>query len=210
MNLVYKYGALSTSLGSDLRKQMSLGHEYYNKLVEAENERRKAAWEGDKPPAPPHDDCSCDSCKDHWTALRKKLRDIPPLDIKIFRVQFVLKGLFWGTYLKIEQAFDAAWKKTDMCNTVRFKSWRKGQLAAVQIQKGHRADLQFRLEKAPDSRKGRRARDGRGRYLLQLRIGTSGSTPIFCDPIKLELHRIPKGLPTWVIVTLKWIADRER
>ena len=225
--LVYKYGARS-SQDSALLDQMRLGRRYYNALVEAENDRRRAAWGGDHPPAPddPHETCVCDecvqepnpehtscrckTCKAHWKAVRQRVLDTPPLDVKPLYAEARAQGLHWGTCLAIGQAFSAAWTKTSALRTVRFRSWRQGDVAAVQIQLTNKPDSLVRLCKAPDARTGRRARNGLGRHTVQIRIGSNADrSPIFCDPIRIEKHRELSGRIAWVHVRRKRIADRE-
>jgi hypothetical protein len=223
---VYKFGALPVA-GDLIRDQMRLGREYYNSLVEAENERRQRIWGGEKVPAPPHEDCvcercaqkraedtkgvhkncTCNECQEHWNTIRARAKEEPFLDYKPLRAEAVTKGLYWGTYLKIEEAFSAAQKKTKIWHLVRFRSWRQGGLIAVQIQKGGKADRYFRVEKAPDPRTGKR---GGQRHRIQIRIGTAKQAPIWSEPVSFEQHRYPLGTPTWVLVTLEYDGDRER
>lgn len=201
MNKVFKFGALAACDG--VREQMRLGRMYYNRLVEAENERRKAAWGGDHPPPPPHEDCKCGECKAHWKAIRAAVRAAPPLDLKPFRSE---SGLYWGTYLKIEEAFKAAWTKTSSLHKVRFRSWRQGDLIAVQIQKGKNSAFQYRVCKVDDPRTGRRAGQ---RHTLQIRIGSDHRKPVWSEPIPFTRHRPIEGEVTWAIVTRGYVADRE-
>lgn len=206
---VYNYGARAQSVGPELRNQMRLGHEYYNRLVEAENERRTRAW-GDK--RPPHEDCGCKRCKQHWRDLSARVRAAPRLDKIPLRAEATKAGLDWGTYLMVERAFDAACRSTRASRTLRFRPRRKGVLAAVQIQRGCDPERRYLLERAPDPRTGRRARDGRGRHTIRLRIGSTGPgnrTPVWSEPVQLELHRVPEGTAKWVLVTLRRQADRE-
>lgn len=245
---VYKYGA-RPSRDPDLLQQMKLGRQYYNALVEAENERRRIGWGGDSPPPPPHqgrcqckecqaewkktspphkkycgcdaceehhkahptghESCQCTKCKAHWTAVRAAVRAVPLLDTKALRAVFIQKGLYWGTYLVIEQAFAAAWKSTSVLRTVRFRSWQKGDVAAVQIQPNVIPTSYARVHKAPDSRTGRRARGGLGRHTVEIRIGSNGRTPVFCEPIRIEKHRELSGRIVWVHVRRRYVADRE-
>lgn len=207
---VYRYGARADSIGPQLRDQMDLGHRYYNRLVEAENARRREAWGCDRPPAPPHDDCACDDCCAHWQSVRKTVKEAGWLDVKPLRAEAVEAGLFWGTYLVIEQAFKAAVQKTDLLRTVRFRSWRQGAQAAVQIQKGVKGQRWWRLTPQADGRQGRRSRGQRGRYLVQIRIGSDGREPVWSEPVRIERHRLHEGRVVWVRVVTTWVGDRER
>jgi hypothetical protein len=203
---VYKYGARPAD--NDIRHQMRLGRDYYNQLVKAENARRQATWGGERPPVPPHDDCRCTVCKAHWKGVRASMREIPLLDFNLQRASRPA-GLYWGTYLLIEQAFAAAWKSTDPLHLVRYRSWRQGDVVGAQIQAKSSPDRLFRIEQAPDPRTGRRARNGLGRHTLRLRIDSDGIKPIWSEPIPFELHRPMQGRVTWVTVTRKFVANRE-
>jgi len=195
---------------------MRLGHRYYNTLVEAENLRRKEIWGGDAPPAPPHPaekdkpPCRCVECQAHWKALYAKARETPPLDLKPFRAAAVAGGLYWGTYLLIEEAFSSAWKETKVTHSVSFRPWRKGQVAGVQIMRAvhdrNEGISMYRIESAPDHRTGRRAGQ---RATLRLRVGSNGRDPVWSEPVPFERHRAIEGRPTWVKVRLDFVADRE-
>lgn len=210
---VYRYGALRP--GKDIRDQMWQGHRYYNRLCEAENNRRVALWGGNLPPLPPHPDqtpsCTCKDCRKHWSDLRIRMRTAPLLDVKPLRAAAVKGGLYFGTYLLIEQSFAAACKKTSHFRRVSFHSHRQGMIAGVQVQLPYRkrntTHMIYRVAKAPDSRTGRR----RGqRATVQIRIGSDEKRrPIFCEPIRIEQHRPLTGSPTWIQVVLKYVADRE-
>lgn len=216
---VYRYGALPAC--DAIRRQMRLGHEYYNELVEAENARRQKAWGAEYPPPPPHPResktdpaCKCAACKAHWKAIRDRVCEQPPLDLRPLRARAVKRGLYNGTYLLIEQAFSAAWKKTNPARRVSFRSWRKGAICGVQIQKDYRergrTDTLYRIADAPDPRKGRRARNGRGRKTLQIRVGSDNKRkPIMSEPIRFEKHRMMSGEIVWIQVVLRYRADRE-
>lgn len=204
---VYKYGARAKSLGPKLREQMHLGHAYYNALVEAENARRRSAWQGESPSAPPHEDCKCDDCKAHWRDVRLRFREVGHLDVKPLRAEYSGRGLHWGTYLLIEQAFEQACKTTSLLHTVRFRSRRSGLVAGVQIQSNvSDADRIWRMARADDPRQGRRAGQ---RHTVQIRVGSEGRSPIWSEPIDIEYHRPHEGRVAWVRVHLDRVADRE-
>jgi hypothetical protein len=236
---VYKYGARPPADGGTLiREQMALGHRYYNALVRAENDRRANAWYDGNPPGPPHSDCDCDvcerwqppapppphpnekdqeackcaACKAHWQGLVRAVREAPPLDLKPLRTEFRARGLFWGTYLAIEQAFNLAWKKRRATKRVKFRSRRKGSMVCgIQVMKDKQTDPStlFRIQKTPDPRTGRRAQNGRGRYAVQIRVGSKGRDPIWSEPMGFEMHRLIEGVVTWVHVRVRRVADRE-
>lgn len=210
---VYQYGARPQSIGPLLRAQMRLGHTYYNRLVEAENARRKVLWGGDHAPAPPHEECRCVECGAHWKAVADAVYAKPQLDLKPLRSRIVSEGLTcWGTYLVVEQAFAAALKTTKPWHSLRFRSWRQGMSAAIQLQPGtrERAHLWWRLTPAADPRTGKRAQDGRGRHTVEIRIGSEGRQPVFSEPIQIAYHRPHAGEVTWVSVQLRQDGPRER
>lgn len=208
---VYKYGA-KPRLCEAILRQMRLGHAYYNRLVEAENARRREAWGGDYAPAPPHDDCEakdCPECKAHWKGVRDAVRAMR-LDLKPLRAAVVVEGLFWGTYLVVEQAFSQAVRTTDPTQGVRFRSWRQGSVAAVQIQKANPdPNRWWRMFPDPSREQGRTGRRRGRAYTAQIRLGTEGREPVWCDPIPLERHRPHEGRVAWVRVHLNYVADRE-
>ena len=212
---VYKFGARSPGEATLLRAQMKLGREYYNALVEVENKRRQKAWGAETVPAPPHEDCKlpkCLECRDHWRAIRKRVRDEPLIDFKPLRAEFADRGLYWGTYLCIEDAFARAWKDRDSLRLVKFRSWRHGGIAGVQIQKAtwqrSMGTTMFETASAGDTRTGRRARFG-GRRVARLRIGSEDRAPLWCEDVPYEQHRAIEGRVTWVKIAMKYRGDRE-
>ncbi len=209
---VYKFGARTPDNAPDLRNQMTLGRDYYNTLVEAENKRRQTAWGSETVPSPPHDDCKCDLCKAHWKAVRKRVRVEPLLDRKPLRKIFTEKGLFWGTYLCIEDAFVRACKDRDVLKLVKFRSWREGGVVGVQVQKvvwnRNQGSDYFRNLSRPDNRTGRVVRYG-GRKKVQLRMGSKGVTPIWSEEVAIEQHRAIEGRVAWVKVQMKYRNGKE-
>jgi hypothetical protein len=211
---VFKYGL---QLGdAAMREQMRKGRGYYNKLVEAENERKKKIWEDDRIPEAPHPPtenekgetvfCKCQECKAFWKEMRsgyfKANKIIGPLDKKSLREQAAADGLYWGTYLLVERAFDRAVSDTKWYNTVKFRSWKQGGYMGVEIQDGVDHDKMFRIEKAPDSRTGKRAGQ---RHTLQIKTGSNS----WSDPVSFEMHRPLLGRVTWVQVSMKYRGERE-
>jgi transposase len=210
MNRVYKYGALPPELGGVLRSQITLAREYYNALIEAENDRRKAVWNSDTVPPPPHEhkqEKPCDECLAHWKAIRDKYRATPFVDIKPYRAKASEGGLYWGTYLMVEESFNAAVKKTSCLLPVKFKSWKSGGIMGVQIQRGKLQDSQFKISRAEDPRTGRRAGQ---RHTIKFRIGTENNHEItWTDSIKFEMHRPLDGRPTWAKASVQYRGTRE-
>jgi hypothetical protein len=208
---VFRFGALPPAKDGAIRYQMRLGRDYYNRLVEAENARRRAMWGGDRPPPPPHEHANgeskdCSECKEHWEALRKAYRETSLLDVKPVRAAAIAEGLYCGTYRQVEESFAAAWKKTDTFSLVRFRSWRQGGLMSVQIQCGCDADRYFQIRAADDPRTGRRKNQ---RHTVRLRIGSDGQRPIWSEAVRLEMHRPIQGIVAWAKVCLAYSGDRE-
>lgn len=206
---VFRYGALPPSPQSPIREQLNRAREYYNKLIEAENLRRLAIWAMDRAPKPHDhengDGDKCPECAEWWRTFREHFWGSPPLDQKPFRAR-AKRDLYWGTYLMAEEAFSAAWKKTDCFSFVRFKSWKKGGVMGIQVQPRTNPDQYFRIDKAPDGRKGRCAGQ---RHVVRVRIGSSGKNIIWSDPIRIELHRPFEGRPKWVKICLSYRGKRE-
>lgn len=222
----FKYGALPPNAYGKIREQLKLGHKYYNKLVEAENLRRKKIWGDEECPMPNHPPktvinektgkktvkfCHCEECVADWKALRVGFYSYPKLDIKPLRSEASKAGLYWGTYVKVEEAFDAAQKKTKFYDLVKFKSWSKGGIVAVQIQKKHHLsnlylDNFYKIESLPDNRTGYRKGQ---RHSIRLRVGTEAGNPILSDPVSFEMHRPLEGIPTWILICLKYSGERE-
>jgi hypothetical protein len=210
MNRVFKYGALPPELGGALRAQITLAREYYNTLVEAENTRRRAIWGSENVPPPPHehgDEKSCEECVAHWKKIKDKYFSTPFLDLKPLRAKAIRRGLYCGSYLMVEESFNAAVKKTSCLSLVRFKSWKTGGLMGVQIQRKTADNRMFRIARTDDPRTGRRA--GR-RHSIQFRVGTDENREIiWSDPIMFEMHRPFIGRPTWAKAYMRYRNGRE-
>ena len=230
---VFKYGARPVNQESLIRDQMKLARNYYNKLVETENKRRQQAWGSEKPPPPPHPPeevvlpdgskktkwCRCEECKTHWKTLREAYYALDNLDKKPLRAAASSWGLYWGSYLLVEQAFDQAQKTTVYYDPVRFRGWRKGGQAGLQIQNGKNTDSLFKVEEIPDpepsarsKKNDRRAGKGKRRgqlRTLRIRIGTEGRTPIWSDPIIFKMHRPLEGTVCWLKICMFYRGDRE-
>lgn len=209
---VFKYGAFPPPKESSIRQQMKLARNYYNSLVEAENARRKKMWDGESPPKPPHDHDNgdsrkCDECRIFWKGLRDQYREFPLLDLKPIRSKASENGLYWGSYLIVEQAFAAAWKKTDVFSLVKYRSWKQGGYAGVQVQQAKRADSFFRIEHREDPRTGKKRRGTR--YKISIRIGTNKKQLIWSDPINFIMHRPLQGRPTWAEICMHYRGEKE-
>jgi len=218
---VYKYGALPPEKESAIRQQMKLSRDYYNKLVETENKRRTEIWGGEKPqwphePVETTDDeteskkityCKCDQCEKYYHDVIDKYKRLPFLDKKPIRAEAVKNGLYWGTYLIAEQAFDAAVKKTKCFSLVKYRSWKKGGYAGVQVQLVSKPGTKYKIEHADDPRAGRRKGQ---RHMVYLRVGSDEKQqPIWSDPIKFEMHRPIYGRVTWIKICMHYRGERE-
>lgn len=208
---VYKYGALDPK-DDRIREQMRLGHRYYNALVEAENARRREIWQADTS-APAEHGCQqgggkkkCSVCKEHFDAIRSRARERGFLDLKPIRREFSNAGLYWGTYLQIERAFGQAQKDTSIYHPLRFRPWRNGAMAGVQIQASDNPSYFLQMAPADDPRTGRRAGQ---RHHVWLRLGTDKNKPVWSNPIPVELSRRPQGVVRWAYVQVKRSGDRE-
>ena len=216
---VFKYGAFPPEKDGAIRQQMKLGRDYYNKLVEAENARRKSVWGGEKPvwphtPVETTDDdgqkkttrCKCDECQRYYVQVIAAYKAMGFLDLKPLRADAAAGGLYWGTYLIVEESFNAAVKTTKCFDLVKYRSWREGGYMGAQIQKVRTADAVFRLRHREDPRTGRRLGT---RYNCMIRVGTQDGKPKWSDPIDLVLHRPLCGRPTWLKACMKFRGGKE-
>lgn len=211
MTIVYKYGALPPAKDGSIRNQIKLAREYYNKLIEAENKRRSMAWGQDLCPRPdPHEHPEkgkCSMCVAHYKAIRDKYFALAPLDVKPLRAVAADSGLYWGTYLMVEESFSAAWKKTKPTEPVRFRSWKQGGVMGVQLQKRRPLSAVTRVSSITDNRTGRRANQ---RQSIKIRVGTrERNIPVWSDAIEFEKHRQILGDIAWVKVCLSFAGERE-
>lgn len=125
-------------------------------------------------------------------------------------------GLYWGTYLLIERAMEAAARGKD---DPKFKRFRGDGRVGVQIQKGMTVaelfsgeDTRLRIRPLPegtwDTRPGRRhALTG-----LQIRIGSEKGKPVWATFEDLLQHRpLPEdGIIKWAWLKLERIGTRTR
>lgn len=112
----------------------------------------------------------------------------------------------------IEDAFAMACKDRSVLRLVKFRSWRDGGVAAVQIQRAawerDGGASMYRTRAQVDNRTGRRTKHG-GRQTLEIRIGSDGRNPIWSEPVRYEQHREAVGRPTWIKVSMKYRGDLE-
>lgn len=232
---VFEFGGRPTLWNGAIRAQIKLGRvALYNMLTEGENERRQQAWGGEHPspphdecgcekckayreerertndrrkPKPPHETCRCEECRAYWKKIGDAYFATKPVDVIPYRTAAVEKGLYWGTYLMVEQAFSAAWKDRKYYYPVRFRSWRDGGVMGVRIQADAKPENFFRITKIQDNRVGKR----RGqRHAVCVRVGSDAlGNPIWSDPISFEMHRPIQGRVKQVQICLSFRGDRE-
>lgn len=228
---VFDYGAQPPAPDNPVREQMKLSRNYYNQIVEAENKRRQIAWGEEKftTPHPPEviilpdgtkktNWCKCDRCQAHWNAVRKAYKQLEPLDIKPLRAAAIKTGLYWGSYLLVEQDFSRAWKTTKFYQPVKFRSWKKGGSAGVQIH-DNRCSSFFQIEKIPDPEPSKRTKKrdknaGKGKRrgqlrTIRIRIGSDSNKPVWSDPVSFKMHRPLEGNVVWVKIHMYYRGDRE-
>lgn len=119
-------------------------------------------------------------------------------------------GLYWGTYLQIEQAMDLARRSP---TPPRFPAWRGEGRLAVQIQHGLSPealanDRRLQIDTAPQPVPGR---GGKSRPRVRLRIGTEdeGRDPIWGEwPVILHRPIPPEARIMWAQVVLRRTAGR--
>lgn len=132
--------------------------------------------------------------EDKFNALKKEKR-----------AAFSNDGLFWGTYLIVEQAFDAA--KKSKSAEVHFRRWRGDGTIAVQLQGGlstqlmcASADQRLVVDLSPLPIPGRGLKNGKSRPLprVRLRVGSKDRQPVWAE-FPVVLHRsIPEdGIVSW-------------
>lgn len=191
MMLVYEYGLLQPDvMQAEVWEQLYLAHRYYNNLIEVERDRRDAVAA-----------LTEESRSDEWKVAAKRLDDTAKERRKRLRAEC---GVYWGTYLLIEQAVDQASKAKAM---PKFRRWNREGLLGVQFQKGldvelldadTRAQISPVSEEAwaPETSRGQRKALGRTR--LKLRIGSDGRKPVFAE-WPMVMHRpFPEG------ASVKW------
>lgn len=116
--------------------------------------------------------------------------------------------LYWGTYLQIEQAMDAARQAP---TPPRFPAWRGEGRLAVQIQHGMavdalRDDRRLQIDAAPQPVPGR---SGKCRPRVRLRIGSEGRDPIWGEwPVILHRPLPAEARILWAQVVLRRTAGR--
>jgi len=194
--IVYRYGARPPTNAKLVDEQLWLAHRYRNKLTEIERTRR-----ADVAAIPtgvmPEQRIVGNTWANEVAAHRQ-------------REARAVCGVYWGSYLLVEAANDAARKSR---TEPHFHRWDGTGQAGVQLQGGlavadamSGTDTRLRITQMPDSLgmipNSRRA--GR-RFVVSLRIGSNGRNPIWAD-FPTTLHR-----PLPETGTIKWAwAQRKR
>lgn len=120
-------------------------------------------------------------------------------------------GVYWGTYLQIEQAMDQA-RRAVM--DPRFRRWTGDGAVAVQLQGGlpwsdaiEAEDQRLRVMLAPQPVPGR---GGKPRPRVLLRVGSEGRAPVWAE-WPLVYHRpVPDGaVVKWAKVVRRLVAAKE-
>lgn len=217
---VYRYGLLEPTMGQELlNQQLVLAHRYRNKLVEIERTFREERTAAVNFPELMAIDAAIGAATDTETrkTLWQKRRDLvrnrlaqPEVAAAIEKARSVkfeairearsACGVFWGTYLIVEQAAEAAASERD---EPRFQPWTGSGAVAVQLQGGlsvnqltaamdSRAQIALEPVPVPD-------RDGKPLPRVRLRIGSEGREPIWAEWPMIYHRPLPEGS------TVKWI-----
>jgi hypothetical protein len=150
--LTYSYGAKPPTVNNDIvDSQISLAHRYYNKLVSLERDRRAVV----------------ESMQDN-DDVKREINERRNALTRAYRAEC---GVYWGTYLTVEAAVQAASRTRE---GPRFHRWDWGGTVAVQIINGMPAE---QLLSGEDTR-ARIIGTGKRRELW-LRVGSEGREPVW-------------------------------
>lgn len=163
--------------------------------------------------------------------VQLKLDEINARASDLLRSARAHSGLYWGTYLLVEAAMDAArktpywgrfvnrvWYPT-LENDPSFVRWNGEGRLGVQIQAAralpcelvHAFDTRVQIHLKPDGRPPRPNGKPRPRYgTLRLRVGSDGVKPIWAEWPILMHRPMPAGEIKWASVTLRKIGPREQ
>ena len=192
----YSYGAKAPVENEKIvYQQLILAHRYYNTLVEIERQRktvrdvvydarRKLCPQGEKVVFTDEDENQIANADEvAWEAIRQARGKC---------------DVYWGTYLCIEEAAQAAARSVFKTRSqMSFRHWGGPGLLAVQIQKGM---TPVDLLKGEDNRV-RLIGTGKHRKLY-LRIGSDGRVPVWgVFPIFYHRDLPPQSVIKWVRVT---------
>ena len=168
----YSYGAKAPTENAELvRQQLILAHRYANRLVEIERERREAGLKADE------DEQALEACEAKAAeAIRRARAD---------------SGLYWGTYLCVEDAAQRS-RRTSR-EAPRFRRWDGSGLLATQLQGG----LAVPDLLAGTDRRAQLVGEGK-RRLLRLRVGSTGRDPVWAAfPMVYHRDLPPEGTVKW-------------
>ena len=180
--------------------QLERAHRYYNVLIEIERERRAKIREAEQAARVGAFDeakqAALEAAKNEATeAARQRVRDE--------RKQC---GVYWGTYLCIEDAVERAGRATRLDQDPRFRPWLGEGLLAVQIQGGMSPE---KLCSGTDTRV-RLVGEGKRRHLW-LRVGSDGRAPVWAAwPIVYHRPLPPGASIKWVRVTARRVASHTK
>lgn len=130
-------------------------------------------------------------------------------------------GVFWGTYLKIEAAADAArkaplWHKGEPSDP-HFRRWRGEGSVSMQVQHGVAVDKVMsgsdtRLQLSMDPPRGESKSAQKRRFgTLRLRVGSEGRDPVWAEwPILMHRPLPDAALIMWATVKRTMDADHDR
>jgi hypothetical protein len=120
-------------------------------------------------------------------------------------------GVYWGTYLQIENAAEQAAEKA--IDLPEFRRWTGEGLVAVQIQKGMDEgallgcqDTRVRLDRCP-----RKVGAGKSRPTVSLRVASEGRDPVWAEwPIVFHRGLPPRAAIMWAVVKRERLAGKDR
>src|SRR3989304_5667793 len=187
----YSYGAKAPTENAELvRQQLILAHRYANRLVEIGRGRGEAGLKGGEDKQGPggrggkeaglkadEDEQALEACEAKAAeAIRRARAD---------------SGLYWGTYLCVEDAAQRS-RRTSR-EAPRFRRWDGSGLLATQLQGG----LAVPDLLAGTDRRAQLVGEGK-RRLLRLRVGSTGRDPVWAAfPMVYHRDLPPEGTVKW-------------
>ena len=138
-------------------------------------------------------------------------------------------GVFWGTYLRIEDAMDQSKRSIPLYvydrknhemvpGNPQFRRWDGTGMVAVQLQRGLSAskvlectDTRLQISLLPRAETGSKNSQKRRFGTVRLRVGSDGKKPIWAE-WPLLMHRpLPKdAVLTWAVITRTLLAGKDR
>lgn len=143
-----------------------------------------------------------------WKKVQERINEADTATCKAARAE---SGLYWGSYLQVEQAASSFRRGAPP----RFRRWEGCGKIAVQLQQGLSidklvscTDRRLRLQREPDGVwvQGTRRLRKLGNAVASLRIGSKGRSPIFAE-IPIRFHR---PLPETAKIKWCWLLMRRR